>query len=537
MNFVKNVFYGKKINELLSSANKNLEDKNYNSTIEEFSKVLSIDKKNPAALFGRGVAYFETEKFEQSQNDFLTLEKLAPNFNILVDNYLAKIYLNLNETYIAARYAEKYYSNNLDNSEAQYFLARVKYFNEEYDYALELTNGLCSKFPEDFNVRYFRSLISYANRNYIEALVDIDKAIEITPINCFAFNLRGLINVGLRNYKEALEDFDYAIRLNPDKAIYYFNKAKIEYKIGDLLEAQRSLDKSIDLDINNEAAYILKAEINVLNENYIDALEDYQRVLLLDPDNLKLLERAAELKTYLFDYEGAKKDLTRALLLDETKPNLHFKLAHLYTKLGNYKTAKEELDKVLELNPKHKEALIHKGILEYYNKDYQASIKTFDALLELDPNLEKVIMYRAKSKIKLGDYTNAKEDLTKITKQNMDVEYYVIRSKAEYKLGEVKEAVENISHAIEMGEVDKSAELLKNTIKFEAGLLHEMNQVDESYIENSRNIDAIILKGLFNFEKEHYEEAQKDFEKIINLDSSKEEALKPFMDYVIRVLN
>ncbi len=537
MNFVKNVFYGKKINELLDSANKNLEDGNYNSAIEEFTKVLSIDKKNTAAFFGRGIAYFENEKFEQSKSDFLELEKLSPNFNPLIDSYLAKIYLNLNETYLAARYAEKYYSNNLENSEAQYFLARVKYFNEEYEYALELTNGLCSKFPEDFNVRYFRSLISYANRNYLEALVDIDKAIEITPINCFAFNLRGLINVGLHNYKEALEDFDYAIRLNPDKAIYYFNKAKIEYKIGNLLEAQRSLDKSIDLDINNEAAYILKAEINVLNENYIDALEDYQRVLLLDPDNLRLLERNAELKTYLFDYEGAKKDLTRAIILDDKLPGLHFKLAHLYTKLGNYKNAKEELEKVLALNPKHKEALINKGILEYYNKEYETAVQTFNTLLEIDPNLAKVRMYRAKSKIKMGEYQDAKEDLTKITGENMDVEYYVIRSKAEYKLGEKKEAITNISHAIEMGEVDKSAELLKNTIKFEAGLLQEMNQVDESHIENSRNIDAIILKGLFNFEKENYEEAQKDFEQIVGLDSSKEEALKPFIDYVIRVLN
>jgi tetratricopeptide (TPR) repeat protein len=537
MNFVKNVFYGKKINELLSTANQNLKNKNYNSAIDEFTKVLSIDKKNPAAFYGRGVAYFETEKFDLSKSDFLTLETLSPNFNTLTDSYLAKIHLNLNETYIASRYAEKYYSNNLDNSEAQYFLARVKYFNEEYDYALELTNGLCSRFPEDFNIRYFRSLISYANKNYLDAIVDIDKAIEITPINCFAFNLRGLINVGLRNFKEALEDFDYAIRLNPDKAIYYFNKAKIEYKIGDLIEAQKSLDKSIDLDINNEAAYILKAEINVLNENYIDALEDYQRVLLLDPDNLKLLERNVELKTFLFDYEGAKKDLAHALNLDNENSELHFRLAHLYTKLGNYVTAKEELDKVLALNPQHKEALINKGILEYYNKEFEASIKTFDMLLELEPNLQKVIMYRAKSKMKLGEYQEAKKDFKKISNVNKDVEYFVLASKAEYKLGESENAIKNISHAIEMGEIDKSAELLKNTIKFEAGLMQEMNKVDESYIENSRNIDAIILKGLFNFEKEHYEEAKEDFEKVIGLDSSKEETLKPFMDYVIRVLN
>ncbi len=537
MNFVKNVLYGKKINELLTSANKNLENKNYHAAIDEFTKTISIDKKNPDAYYGRGVAYFETEKFELSKNDFLVLKTIAPNFNTLVDNYLAKIHLNLNESYIASKYAEKYYSNNLNNSEAQYFLARVKYFNGEYDYALELTNGLCSRFPEDFNIRYFRSLISYASENYIEAIIDIDKAIEITPINGFAFNLRGLINVGLLNYKEALEDFEYAIRLNPEQAIYYFNKAKIEYKIGNLIEAQKSLEKSIDLDVNNEAAYILKAEISILNENYIDALEDYQRVLFLDPDNPKLLERNVELKTYLFDYEGAKKDLTHALHLDNNNPKLHFRLAHLYTKLGNYKLAEEELNKVLSLNPKYKEALINKGILEYYKKDYEASIKTFDTLLELEPNLQKVIMYRAKSKMKLGDYQNAKKDFISINDKNRDIDYFVLASKAEYKLGGNKQAVEYISHAIEMGHIDKSAELLKNVIKFEAGLLHEMNKVDESYIENSRDIDAIILKGLFNFEREHYKEAKEDFEKVIGLDSSKEETLKPFIDYVIRVLN
>ena len=216
---------------------------------------------------------------------------------------------------------------------------------------------------------------------------------------------------------------------------------------------------------------------------------------------------------------------------------MHFRLAHLYTKRGNYKLAEEELNKVLSLNPKYKEALINKGILEYYKKDYEASIKTFDTLLELEPNLQKVIMYRAKSKMKLGDYQNAKKDFISINDKNRDIDYFVLASKAEYKLGGNKQAVEYISHAIEMGHIDKSAELLKNVIKFEAGLLHEMNKVDESYIENSRDIDAIILKGLFNFEREHYKEAKEDFEKVIGLDSSKEETLKPFIDYVIRVLN
>ncbi len=537
MNFIKGTLYGKKVKQLLSSASENLKKKNYFSAIEEYSQVLAIDKKNTEAFYKRAIANFELEKFDQSRDDFLRLKDISPNYNPLTSNYLSKVYLNLNETSKAAYYAEKYYGSNIENMQAQYFLARVKYFNEEYHYALELTDGLCEKFPEDFNIRYFRSLISYADKKYINAIVDIDKSIEITPINCFAFNLRGLINIGLENYKEALEDFDYAVRLNPHKAIYFFNRAKVQFKIGDLIAAKDSLEKATELQIDNEAAHILKAEINILGKNYLDALDDYKVVQLLNPGNIKILERNAELKTYLFDYEGAEKDLEAAIKMNDQLPELHFKLAHLNTKLGNYNKALEELEKTLNVNSEHKEALLHKGILEFYNDKNEEAVETFDKLLGLDPNLQKVVLYKAKAMAKLNLETEALQILNIIETENKDSEYFVFNSQMNYKVGNSDLAIDNLASAIEIGEIDNSASLLKNIIKFENGSLAEMEKLDESKLENTRAIDALILRGLFNFENDNYDEAKNNFDEVISRDVAKEEQLKPFIEYVNRVLN
>ncbi|MCP5061778.1 MAG: tetratricopeptide repeat protein [Ignavibacteriae bacterium] len=537
MNFIKGTLYGKKVKHLLSSASHNLNNKNYFSAIDEYTQVIEIDKRNPEAFYKRAIANFELERFEQSRDDFYRLEELHPTYNPLTNSYLSKIYLNLLETSKAAYYAEKYYGSNIENMQAQYYLARVKYYNGEYKYALELTDKLCEKFPEDFNIRYFRSLISYADKKYINAIVDIDKSIEITPINCFAFNLRGLINIGLENYKEALEDFEYAIRLNPKKAIYHFNQAKVQFKIGDLIGAKESLGKATELQIDNEAAHILKAEINIISENYLDALDDYKIVQMLNPENIKILERNAELKTYLFDYEGAERDLTIAIEMNDQLPELHFKLGHLNTKLGNYNKALEEFEKTLSIDKQHKEALLHKGILEFYKDKNENSIKTFDQLLALDPNLTKVALYKAKAMAKLNLETEVLTNLNSMDKKCRDTEYFVFNSKMNYNSGNTEAAIENISNAIEIGEVDNSAKLLKNIIKFESGSLDEMKKLDESTLENTRNIDALVLKGLFNFDNENYEEAKNDFKFIINKDISKEEQLKPFIEYVNRVLN
>jgi len=304
-----------------------------------------------------------------------------------------------------------------------------------------------------------------------------------------------------------------------------------------LIGAKESLGKATELQIDNEAAHILKAEINIISENYLDALDDYKIVQMLNPENIKILERNAELKTYLFDYEGADRDLTKAIEMNDQLPELHFKLGHLNTKLGNYNKALEEFEKTLSIDNQHKEALLHKGILEFYKEKNEQSIKTFDELLALDPNLTKVSLYKAKAMAKLNLEAEVRTNLNSIDEKCRETEYFVFNSQMNYNSGNSEAAVKNISNAIEIGEVDNSAKLLKNIIKFESGSLDEMKKLDDSSLENTRNIDALVLKGLFNFDDENYEEAKEDFKAIIHHDISKEEQLKPFIEYVNRVLN
>lgn len=531
MNFIKKTLFSKRLKKLLISAEKNLLNKNFHSANDELTKAIKIDAQNVNALFNRGIVNYELKKYELAKKDFEKILSKNPDFNDELNNYLAKINSHLGNLEEYSNFAEKYYENNQTNFDAIYSLARAKYFNKEYNHALKLTNELCNKYPEDFNIRYLRSLISYHSKNYLDAIVDIEKAIEISPLFDFSFNLRGLINISLFNYKEALDDFDYAIKLNPNIVIYYFNKAKMQYKIGDLIDAHKTLTKALSLDEENMDVRILRAEINVLAENFTEALEDYQKVFPQISDKIRVLKRIAEIKFYNFDFEGAENDLIECLKIDKNNCEILLYLANINVKLNKNDIAMDYLKKALEINIEFKPALLHKGLLELYLKKYEDSVNSFSQLLILDPLNKRVRMYKAKAELLYNKIDEAAKTISGFDYEIKDKDFYLVKSKINFRKNNLEEAEKNLSSAINIGNIDSSADLLNNVLSFKAGkkldgVLH--------LIENNESIEDInelILNGLIYFENENYEKSRTLLQQVVELDESKKDLINPFLEY------
>ncbi len=532
MNIFKKVLYGKKLQVIIDEGKKNFKSENYFSAIKDFSYALEIDKTNKEALYNRGIVYFKTKHFNDSKSDLLALDNIDTSFNPLTCYYLSKIYLRENDTKNAVIYADKYYLSNPNDVNIQFFTARAKYYNGNYEDALILADRLCEVNPENFNVRYLKSLIFFTQKNYHDSLLEIDKAIEISSIEAFLFNLRGLVNVEIERYSEAIEDFDYAIRLNPSNSLYYFNKAKILFQEGNIEESKNNIAKVLELDSNNKSAILLSAEINILTENYQDAVDDFSNYLLKDPNNVDVLVRSASIKNVIYDFEGAREDLKKAISFNKGNADLYYQLAFVEFKTNKLDDAAKNLEVATEKNPEFSNAFLQKGIIEFLNNKFVKCIESLDKYLFLQPNTEKAIIIKTKALIELDRNEEAKDELLKIKDVAIEDEYFLLSSKLNLDSNNIELAQLDIQKVSDSGRMNNSVELINNVLKMETGLEPNLRPLDENEFDKVNKQNSQILNALINFEKKQYNTVKYRLSMLTNLEKKTEEQLRPLYDFI-----
>lgn len=527
------IFNKKKINLIIENGKANLLSENYFTAIKDFTYALELDKKNEEALFNRGIVLYNAKHYNDSKNDFLTLEKINPDYNPLSNFYLAKIFLKTNDFKSASEYADKYYMSSPDETEIQYFNARMKYFCGDFEAALILADRMCERNSKNFNIRYLRSLIYFGVKKYNESLEDLDIAIELFPNKSYLFNFRGLINSELEDEKEALEDFEYAIRLEPENGRYYFNKAKIEFAIGEFYDSKTTLEKALELDPNNKGAILLKSELNIISKNYEGAAEDLDLYLTKDPNNVTALIKNAAIKNTIYNFEGAKNDLEKAISIAPDEATLYYQLGFVESKMNDFTNAIKNLTTATEKNPELSDAFLQKGIIEFINNNFEDSIKSIDKYLNLQPLNEKAITLKTRALLELGKLDDAKFELSKIKDTAQSEEFFLLNSKINLADNNIAEAQKQIKIAADSGKFDESIELINNALKIETGLIDE---IKETKFENTYKQDSQILNTLVSFEKQHYNTVKYRLSSIKNLDSKKEEQLKPLSEFINKEL-
>lgn len=527
MNLFKKILYGNKVDELLSAGIKHLEEENYHSAITFFTHVLDINKKSKIALLNRAEAYINIRDYVNAQNDLVKLEKIDSDFDVKQNLFMSKVHSYLNNNEESAIYAEKYFTINNEKPEAQYFNARQKYLNGEYEEALNLTDILIASEQDDYSINYLRSLIYFAQNNLMSALLSIDKSIEQNSINPFSFNLRGLINVQLLNYQEAVDDFDYALRLEPNNPIYYFNISKIQMKIGDLIAAKSSINNAIELSPGNKSYFLLKAEIERVSENLEESLKCYINASQIDPKDQSIKKIIAGLKIKLNDYSGALEELKSLEEETENDAELLFEIAKLEFNLNHLESAKEYIKSAIEKNPDYTEAILQNGILEYWNKNYKEAQKIFNNLLEKGIKEGKLIYYNIRALIKLGEFEVAEKYLNEIPENERKEDDGVLRAqimmkKDDFNSGELEIEPQN----------EKIIKLINSLAKFHKGEIEDAEELNEFEYMGDIKKKAQILNSLISFEKEHYNSANYRINNIADLNDYENNELEPFRKFL-----
>ena len=142
----------------------------YQHAIEEYTKAIKIDEKNPAYHNNRGWAYCDSKDYANAEKDFSEAIRLDPNYAYAYRG-LARVYRD---------------SNQSRNEDA------ISNFIEA---------GKISCAPGNFH-------------SYEYAITVLNEALALNDDNAEAHNLRGQAYFNLEKYDEALKDFNKVIQLD-----------------------------------------------------------------------------------------------------------------------------------------------------------------------------------------------------------------------------------------------------------------------------------------------------------------------------------
>ncbi|XP_051571537.1 dnaJ homolog subfamily C member 7-like isoform X2 [Myxocyprinus asiaticus] len=287
---------------------------------------------------------------------------------------------------------------------------------------------------------------------------------------------------------------------------YYVNK--------DYAEAFNFYTKAIDLCPKNASYYGNRAATLMMLSRYREALEDSQQAVRLDDTFMKLktaesileYERMAEISFEKRDFRMVLFCMDRAL--ESASAGHRFKVlkAECLALLGRYPEAQSVASDILRMDSTNGDALYVRGLCLYYEDCIDKAVQFFIQALRMAPDHEKARLACRNAKalkakkdegnkaFKEGSYEEAydlySEALT-IDPNNIktNAKLYCNRATVGSKLNKLEQAVEDCTKAIKL---------------------------DESYIK------AYLRRAQCYMDKQQYEEAVRDYEKVYQTEKTKE---------------
>ncbi|XP_052813465.1 dnaJ homolog subfamily C member 7-like [Mya arenaria] len=324
----------------------------------------------------------------------------------------------------------------------------------------------------------------YKEKNYTEAISCYTQAINLCP-NCAAYyGNRSACYMMLNKYSDALEDARNALRIDSTFVKGHLREGKCQIVMGDPSAAIRSYNTALELDPENKTA---QTELRMAQQmqNCVDTLE-------------KDLE---------------KNDFRKALFvidqcLKQAPACVRFKIqrAEVLTFLGRYQESQELANDVLQREGMNPDALYVRGMCLYYQDNIDKAFQHFQQVLRLAPDHQKA----------KDTYKKAKQLIS--TKEE---------GNKEFRSGKFNEAYNSYTAALSIDPNNKftNSKLYCNR----ATVCTKIGKLEQSVDDCSAAIDldntyikAYMRRAKSYMDLEKYEEAVRDYEKICQLDKTRE---------------
>lgn len=326
--------------------------------------------------------------------------------------------------------------------------------------------------------------------------------------------LHAFTDIDNGNYINANDSLSDLISTNP-KPEFYLAKAEIFFKLGNHEEALAYCDKLEKI----KPFYSSKLKLKIFLE-----LEDQENAKLVLEENLKsaykiplfdLLENDEYFSIYHLELEEF---ILSGNFYSRTEKQLYQAERLIYN--NKYNQALFIINEMLSRNSNIAQAHYLHSKIEYVEGDLQGSLKSINAALNLKKSKTEYLKLRLTINIDLKEYTNALQDINKLTRINpYQINNYIAKADLLFKTDQFDEAISLTNSILEI--LPDNSDVLylsgksyyKNKNYFEA--LKAVNQ--SLQIESNKNY--FELRGDIYSATNTYEFAVQDYSMFLDIEA------------------
>lgn len=240
-----------------------------------------------------------------------------------------------------------------------------------------------------------------------------------------------------------------------DKAVSMYVDAMMLNDLNEREEALRKLNYAIELNPKFALAYSLKGDILQEMEKYEDSANAYEQATINDPWSFRDFFNLGKVCQVIQQWARAAKAYVSACTLDPKHYPAHLAAAQCYYELKDYDSSLPYAEKAKMLEPTQPDPELLLGDLYEAKQDHLEAINAYRRALELKGNDPEIMVALARTYLRSGRYSSAKELLTDVI--SMDPKNsiaYQYLGFAQLRLKETTEAVESYRQAVNADETD-----------------------------------------------------------------------------------
>lgn len=360
--------------------------------------------------------------------------------------------------------------------------------------------------------RILRKADRYLKNNEIVAAVTLYKKI----LKIYPKNKKALIGLKLVSEKEKLNINNETV----ENLISLYNQDK-KYDV---------VDKAKSALIHDPENFIIWNILGVSQRdlgNYKEALFSFSKSIQINPKYVDSLYNSALTFQSLNEIDNAILIYNKIILAYPKYINAYYNLGNLQRQKGCYIEALELYDKVIDLDKKHWQSYNNRGLVNNSLGNYSKAIEDFKSALEIDSLIPELYYNLGTSFHRKGEHLQA-------------LNYYHLSLKLQknyipalINLGIIYQEIEEYSLALKVFSYIPKEEKFYSEACYNSGKIFEkLNFPDmaileykESIFVNPNYIPALNDLGILLLKSKNFEEAEKIFINILDIDTENIKAL------------
>ena len=306
-----------------------LQQRDYNTAVELFSKTLVVKPNFDKALANRAVAYTHLKNYNEALADInLAIQSNPAN----AENYFNKSLV--------------FYGMQLKDSQ-----------HVALDNCLRL-NG------EHADAAYYKGLLSFEDGDYDKAIGYYTISVKSNTAHALAYNDRGSSKREKGDYAGAIDDYLEALKLDTSMALVYNNLGSAYRMNKNYKDAIAAYGKAMQKDDDYLIALNNRGVAHFENNDVAAAKKDFEEVLSKDPKNSFAYNNLCSIALKAKDYKKAKDLATRAISLDAANGPAYYNRGIARQMLREEEGCCSDWKKAFELGVNGAKAFINATCLE-----------------------------------------------------------------------------------------------------------------------------------------------------------------------------